>query len=130
MEDVAVALQTYAGWLYVLVGVLMLRQAYNLWRAGRDRATALFELEREAATGKATRALVMSLLLATIVIGIYTVANVIVPALPPEARRPDSHAPIIQAPPTAADWATDTPTPPPASPTRSLPLIVTATPGA
>lgn len=128
MVEVALALQTYAGWLYVLVGLLLARQAFNLWRAGRERATSLFGLEREAATGKAVRALVVSLLLATIGIGIYTVANVIVPALPPGARRLESHEPILQPPPTA-DWPTDTPTPPAATATRPLPLIVTATPG-
>jgi len=129
MVEVAVALQAHAGWLYVLVGLLLARQAFNLWQAGREHATALFGLEREAATGKAIRSLVMSLLLVTIGVGVYTMANVIVPSLPADARRPETQAPIVHPPPTA-DWPTDTPTPLPATPTRPLPAIVTATPEA
>jgi len=127
MVDVAIAIQKHAGWLYMLLGVLMARQLHNLWRARRDRATALFGLEREAATGKAVRSMVTLLLLMTIATGVYTLAHVIVPSFPPDVIRPDTSAPIIQTPPTA-DLPTDTPTPSAATATHPLPLIVTATP--
>lgn len=128
MVDIVVVIESHAGRLYLLLAALMSREAYLLWRARRDRRTALFGLEREAATGKTIRAMVTLLLLMTVAAGVYTVAEVVAPSLPPGARRPPGNAPIVQTPPTA-DFPTDTPTPPAATATRPLPLIVTATPG-
>lgn len=127
MVDVVLAIQTHAGWLYALLALLLLRELAAFRRAGHARATALFGLEHEAATGRLIRSAVTMLLLGTIGVGIFMVARVVAPTIPDIARRAPSRAPLIITPPTAA-IATDTPTPPPATPTRPLPLIVTATP--
>ncbi|MCE7937473.1 hypothetical protein DCC79_08810 [bacterium] len=127
MVDVVLAIQSHAGWLYVLLAVLVLREIAAFRHASRDRATALFGLEHEAATGRLIRSAVTMLLLGTIGVGIFMVARVVAPTIPELARRAPSRAPLIVTPPTAA-IATDTPTPLPATATRPLPLIVTATP--
>jgi hypothetical protein len=108
------------------VGVLILRELASMWRAGRERDQALFGLEREAATGKAVRSLVMVLLLVTIGVGIYTIAQFVAPALPERERRMVEEAPIV-APPRRIRMAADTPLPPALTATP-LPRIVTAVP--
>lgn len=127
MNDLVFAVHNYAVWLYGLVALLVLREALVVLRAGRDRREALFALEREAATGKTVRAMVTLLLLATIGVGIHTMANVIAPLLPPDpgAERPDV---LILQPPPMPLIATDTPVPT-VEPTRRAPRIVTAVPG-
>lgn len=125
MVELIQAIQAYAGWLYGLLIVLMLREMLLLRSAERERRLSMFGLERDAATGRAVRALVTLLLLCTVGIGIYTVATVIAPVLPESSRREAQEAPILQTPPGVA-WPTDSPTPPP-TPTRRPVRIVTPT---
>jgi hypothetical protein len=66
-------------------------------------------------------------LLATVWIGVYTVANIVAPAMPAEpSRRVGDEAPLVETPPTV-QLPTDTPTPPLATATRPQ-RIVTAVP--
>lgn len=127
MLDLVTAIQNYAGWLYVLLAILMAREVLVMWRAGRDRDVALFDLEREAATGRAVRSLITLFLLATVWVGVYTVANIVAPSIPksPSSRAGDE-APLVETPPTVT-LPTDTPTPPGATAT-SPQRIVTAIP--
>jgi hypothetical protein len=126
MVELIAAIRSYAGWLYALLLLLMLRELHLLWRAGRERRLALFGMERDAATGRTVRALVTVLLLCIVAIGIYTVSTVIAPVLPEVSRREAQEAPILQTPPQVA-WPTPSPTPPP-TPTRRPARIVTPTP--
>jgi|GEM_PF-3184027 hypothetical protein len=127
MIDLVHAIRNYAAWLYTLLALLMAREVLAMWRAGRDRDVALFGLEREAATGRAVRSLITLFLLATIAVGVYTLANVVAPVVDtPAFRRSVGGAPLIETPPTM-DLPTDTPTPAPATATRP-PRIVTAVP--
>lgn len=109
MTELITAVQDYAVWLYAFLGVLIIREFGKIVRAGRERRQAMFVLEREAATGKATRSLVVILQLVTIAIGIYTTARIIAPALPERERRLAlEDAPIID-PPQSLALPTDTP---------------------
>jgi hypothetical protein len=120
------AISAYARWLYALLAVLIALQLGTIWRAARERDLALFELERQAASGKAVRAFVTLLLLVTIGAGIYTLAVVVAPAMPPDPLRSGDPAPIVTTPQLSV-----LPTPSPTVPTPTapaLPRIVTPTP--
>jgi len=128
MPELILAIREYAGWLYALLALLAVREVLGLLRTGRDHDLALFGLEREAATGRAVRALLTLFLLVSIGVGVALVAEVLAPALPEQAaRRSREDAPLIETPPTVV-LPTDTPTPRPPTPTRRLPRIVTAAP--
>ena len=121
-----VAVSLYARWLYALLAALIAVQLATIWRAARERDVALFELERQAASGKAVRAFVTLLLLVTIGAGVYTVADVIAPAIPADPRRADDPAPI-SIDPELADLPSPTSTSPPVEPSVA-PVIITSTP--
>jgi hypothetical protein len=128
MPELIIAVQDYAGWLYVLLVLLGVRELLVLMRSGREHDRAMFAIEREAATGRAMRALITLFLLSTIGLGVYLVDNVLAPALPESAARlAHQDTPLIETPPTVM-LPTDTPTPPPASATPRVPRIVTAPP--
>ncbi|MCB0216136.1 MAG: hypothetical protein H6648_04540 [Caldilineae bacterium] len=127
MTALVTVIERYSAWLYVLLGVLMTRQIHHMWRAAREHDTALFGLEREAATGKAVRALVSLLLYGTIGLGVYTVTTAIAPGLPKLGEPGGPAPPILQPPPTAA-IETDTPTAPPYTVTPPPARIITSTP--
>ena len=82
MPELIIAVHDYAGWLYVLLALLGVRELLVLARSGREHDAALFGLEREAVTGRALRALITLFLLSTIGLGIYLVSEVLAPALP------------------------------------------------
>lgn len=125
MSEFVLVIGRYAGWLYFLLALLALHQLYGMWRASREHASSLFGLEREAATGKAIRAMVSLMLCGTIAAGVYTIATTVAPDLPQQPA--GASPPIIQTPPTAA-LETDTPTPPPYTPTPPPLRIVTRPP--
>jgi hypothetical protein len=128
MPELIIAVRDYAGWLYVGLALLALRELVILLRSGREHDVAMFRLQREAATGRAVRALITLFLLATIGMGVFLVSAVLAPALPYRATfQAHRDEPLIETPPTVV-LPTDTPTPPPAVPTRRVPRIVTAPP--
>ena len=98
MTALVTVIERYSAWLYVLLGVLMTRQIHHMWRAAREHDTALFGLEREAATGKAVRALVSLLLYGTIGLGVYTVTTAIAPGLPKLGEPGGPAPPILHGP--------------------------------
>jgi hypothetical protein len=127
MAELVAAIANYAIWLYLLLVLLMARELRSMWRAGTERDQAAFGLQREAAASRGLRSLITLALLVTISAGVYTLSNVIAPTLPAaELRRLDKN-PIVAEPPRQV-FPTETPTPVPATPTRRLPNIVTATP--
>lgn len=128
MSELIIAIREYAGWLYAVLALFMIRELLAMRRSSRLRDVALFGLERDAASGRAVRSLVTMFLLVTIGVGVYIVSNVLAPALPEEsARRARDDAPLLETPPTVM-LPTDTATPPPATPTRRPGRIVTAPP--
>jgi len=127
MAELIHAIQQYALWLYVLLVLVMLREVVAMWRAGRDRDVSLFSLEREAATGRAVQSLVTLFLLMTIGVGVYSVTNVLAPALPPETTsRAEESAPLVGTP-LSAPLPSET-LMPTSTPTRRPLRIVTAPP--
>jgi hypothetical protein len=128
MTELVIAIATYSVWLYLVLGLLMVRELRVMWRAGTERDQATFGVEREAAASRALRSLISLFLLVTIAAGIYTVTNVIAPTLPAEELRRLAPDPLVAEPPPLP-IASDTPTPEP-SPTRQPPRIVTAVPTA
>ncbi len=134
MDELVIAIREYAAWLYGLLLVLAVRELLAIRRAGKDRRRAMFLLEREAANSRAVRSLIVLLLLFTLATGVYTVAELVAPALPdrppaelgvPVAPLPTpvlpAEMPIPSRLPTEIPIATRLPSP-------RLPLIVTATP--
>lgn len=128
MAELITAIQNYAGWLYAFLGLLVAHECFVAWQTARDRGTALFGLEREAAAGRAIRSAVTTLLLVAISVGVYTVANVIAPALPEETVRHTVGKAAIVETPVIVPFPSDTPTRPPATATLRVPRIFTATP--
>ncbi len=125
MTELIAAIEEYAFWLYALLSVLIIREFLKIWRSGQERQHAIFGLEREAATGKSARSLVVILLLVTIAIGISTTARIIAPAMPQKDRRlAEEQSPLYN---TAMPMSipTDTALPLP-EPTLKPPRIVTA----
>ncbi len=127
MADLIGSIHDYAAWLYTLLGLLILRQLVIMWRAGHEREQAMFGLEREAASGRAARSLVTILLLVTIGAGVFTVAQVVAPAVPEEERQLAQEAPIVRTPRRFV-LSTDTPSVSLNTATPRLPRIVTAPP--
>ncbi|MFQ5460245.1 MAG: hypothetical protein ACE5EL_05590 [Anaerolineae bacterium] len=127
MAALVEAVAHYAGWLYGLLGLFITAQLATMWRAGRERDLALFELERQAATGKAVRAFVTLLLLVVIGAAVYSVANVVAPNMPADPGRARNAGPIVLTPqlselPTTTATADSTPWP------VGRTVVVTATP--
>lgn len=127
MAELVTAIRDYEAWLYALLGLLVLRELATMWRSGRESDAAMFGLEREVASGKAMRSLVMLLLLVTIGAGIYTAAHVVAPALPQREQHLAEEEPIVEKP-RGLTAPTDTASPPPATGTPRQPRIVTAPP--
>jgi hypothetical protein len=127
MAELITAIQQYARWIYVLLVLVMVREVVAMWRAGRERDVSLFSLEREAATGRAVQSLVTLFLLMTIGVGVYAVANVLAPALPPDPMmQVDDSSPLVDtplAPPLPSETLTAT-----VEPTDRPLRIVTAPP--
>lgn len=128
MAELIAGIEAYAGWLLALLAALAVRELVLLSRALRDRAQAAYGLEREEATGRATRALVQLLLLATVAFGVNMVASVVAPGLPDDVLRRGDDGALI-APTRLAPLPSATPNPPTAAPTeRRRVIIVTAPP--
>ncbi len=126
MVELVTAIRDYAAWLYALLLALAVRELMAVRRAGKERRRAMFSLEREAATSRAVRSLIILLLLFTIAAGVYTTAEVIAPTLP-DATLPAPSLPLAPVPTAVpATWM------PPVTrvPSPRLPIIVTATPPA
>lgn len=117
----------YATWLFVLLGLLALRQAWQLAQGLSHRRSSHFHLEHESAAAKTQRAMVSLLLYLTLAVGVHTIAFKVAPTLPPEALPSGHSPPIVQVPPTS-DLPTDTPTAPPFSATPPPLVIITSTP--
>lgn len=132
MVEFVAVIQRYALWLYVLLGAFIVQQFYTIWRAAREHGTSLFGLEREAATGKAMRALVTLMLFCTIAAGVYTVQTVVAPAMrsgPGETTdAPQRRRNALEIPPPTVDLPTDTATPPAETATPEPIRIITSTP--
>lgn len=126
MDALIIAIHTYAGWLYVLLGLAVIRELAVFWQSRGDLGRAQFALEREAANRLAIRAAVTSLLLATIAVGLYAVAAIVYPTLPADRVLPNG--PVIAQPPPEVPLPPDvylTPTP---TNTPQVVRIVTAVP--
>jgi hypothetical protein len=128
VADLVVAIELYAGWLYILLGVLVTIQVATMWRAGQERELALFSLERDAAAGKAVRAFVTLLLLVTIGAGVYTVETVLAPSLPPSPDHVGAAEPPMLTDPVLSTAPTEAPTASPTTRATERPVIVTSTP--
>ena len=128
MPELITAIEQYALWLYLLLGLLFLWQLSQLVAALRARRSAVFRVEADAATGRLARALVTMLLLVVLAFGVNTVATVVAPALPPEIRRRIDDRTLVE-PTRLAPLPTATDTPLPHTPTPRPARIVTATPG-
>lgn len=128
MPELITAVETYAPWLYALLGCLALRELWVARRAVLGRRSAAFGVEREAYLGRYVRSLVTLLLLMTIAFGVFTVATVVAPTLTPEQRRLSDHDIPFVAPTVLAPVPTSSPTRPRATRTSVIPNIVTVTP--
>lgn len=126
MDALVIAIHTYAGWLYLVLGLAMARELTVFWRSRSDLGRAQFALERESANRQAIRAAVTSLLLATIAVGLYAVAVIVFPTMPADRLRPNG--PVIAQPPPEVPLPPDIV--PTAVPTSTPPVvhIVTAEP--
>lgn len=127
MPELIAAIESYASWLYILLGALALREFWVARRALLGRRAAAFGLEREAYLGRYVRSLVTILLLTTIAFGVYTIAHVVAPTLTPDERRETEHDVPFIAPTVLAPVPTETPTRPRQTSTPRPPRIVTAT---
>lgn len=120
MADVIQLIVDYALWLYALCGLGVLVYMRSVLRARRERKSALFTLEREAASSRATRSLVGVFVFISLAGSIFFVEEMLAPRLP-ETVEPNDEAAIKTVffmTPTS-DAPTATPAPPTATPEPS-----------
>lgn len=128
MPELITAIEQYALWLYLLLGLLFAWQLTQLVSALRARRSAAFRVEADAATGRIVRALVSMLLLVVLAFGVHSVATVVAPAIPAEIRERIEGGPLVE-PTLLAPLPSATSTPLPHTATPRPARIVTATPG-
>lgn len=139
MADVIRLIVDYAIWLYALCGLGILVYLRLVLLARRERKTALFTLEREAASSRAARSLIGMFVFISLAGSILFVEEMLAPRLPETVEQDDETAiktvflftPTSSIPTATAIPPTDTPEPPPTATRRVFPTPVaspTATP--
>ncbi|MFQ5855656.1 MAG: hypothetical protein ACE5LU_08455 [Anaerolineae bacterium] len=121
MADVIQLIVDYAIWLYVLCGLGMLVYLRSVLLARRERKTALFTLEREAASSRATRSLVGMFVFVSLAGSVFFVEEMLAPRLPETVAQDDETAikTVFLLTPTSA-IPTATAIPPTLTPEPSL----------
>lgn len=119
----------YSLWLYTICafGILMYLRA--MFVAQRERAQAMFSLEREAAASRGYRAAVMIVVLLAIGGIIYYVSSELAPRVEAAPEFTPTATPFLLPTPTPSPGTpTETPIPTPTATRRPPPVIPTATP--
>jgi len=106
-------LADYAYWVYGMCGVGVLWYLRNAYMARRERARAIFTLEREAATARFLRSITTALGFAATAAVVYMVITYLMPVVPVPGEEATPTPPLALLAPTA----TSTPAPPTATPT-------------
>jgi hypothetical protein len=133
MADVIQLVVDYAIWLYVLCGLGVLVYLRSILLARRERNTALFTLEREAASSRATRSLVGVFVFISLAGSVFFVEEMLAPRLPAAVEQNDEAAikTVFLITPTsdtsAATAVPPTPSPEP-SPTATRRVFPTLAP--
>lgn len=137
MADVIQLIVDYAIWLYVLCGLGVLVYLRSILLARRERKSAMFTLEREAASSRAARSLIGVFVFISLAGSIFFVQEMLAPRLPETVERDEETAietVFLITPtdvPTATIPPTSTPEPSPTATRRVFPTPVsspTATP--
>ncbi len=120
MADAIQLIVDYAIWLYVLCGLGVLIYLRSILRARRERKTALFTLEREAASSRAARSLLGVFVFISLAGSVYFVEEMLAPRLPKTMEQDDETAieTVFLITPTS-DVPTATPVPPTPTPEPS-----------
>lgn len=129
MADVIQLIVDYAIWLYVLCGLGVLVYLRSVLLARRERNTALFTLEREAASSRAARSLVGVFVFIGLAGSVLFVEEMLAPRLPRAEEQDDEAAvktvffitPASEAPTATPAPPTPTPAPSPTATHRILP---------
>ncbi|RME42001.1 MAG: hypothetical protein D6791_18855 [Chloroflexi bacterium] len=110
MADVIQVIVEYADWLYVLCGLGVLVYLRAVLEARRERNTAIFTLEREAASSRAARSLVGMFVFISLAGSVFFVEEMLAPRLPEAVEQDDEAAikTVFLITPTS-DLATATP---------------------
>ncbi len=113
MADVIKLIVDYAIWLYVLCGLGALVYLRSILMARRERKTALFTLEREAASSRAARSLVGVFAFISLAGSVFFVEEMLAPRLPETVEQDDETVvnTVFLITPTS-DAPTVTPVPP------------------
>lgn len=120
MADVIQLVVDYAIWLYVLCGLGVLVYLRSVLLARRERNTALFTLEREAATTRAARSLIGMFVFISLAGSVFFVEEMLAPRLPAAVEQDDEEAikTVFLMTPTS-NVPTATPLPPTLTPEPS-----------
>lgn len=92
MADVIQLVVDYSIWLYVLCGLGVLVYLRSILLARRERNTALFTLEREAASSRAARSLVGMFVFISLAGSVFFVEEMLAPRLPEAVEQDDEAA--------------------------------------
>ena len=92
MADVIQLVVDYSIWLYVLCALGVLVYLRSILLARRERNTALFTLEREAATSRAARSLVGMFVFVSLAGSVFFVEEMLAPRLPEAVEQNDEAA--------------------------------------
>lgn len=114
MADVIQVIVDYAIWLYVLCGLGILVYLRSILMARRERKSALFTLEREAASSRAARSLVGVFVFMGLAGSVFFVEEMLAPRLPETTVEQDDETAVKTVflfTPTS-DAPTATPVPP------------------
>ncbi|MFQ5592773.1 MAG: hypothetical protein ACE5HA_01355 [Anaerolineae bacterium] len=124
MADVIQLVVDYSIWLYVLCSLGVLVYLRSILLARRERNTALFTLEREAASTRATRGLVGVFVFVSLAGSVFFVDEMLAPRIPEAVEQDDEAAikTVFLLTPTS-----DVPTAIPLPPTPTLAPSPTAT---
>lgn len=120
MADVIQLIVDYALWLYVLCGLGVLVYLRSILMARRERKSALFTLEREAASSRAARSLIGVFVFVGLAGSVFFVEEMLAPRLPEPVEQDDEAAvkTVFLITPTS-DVPTATPAPPTSTPEPS-----------
>jgi hypothetical protein len=121
-------LANYAGLIYIVLGVGVVFYIREILVARQDLQQSLYSLEREAASSRLWRGVVMLGVLGLMALATFILANVVRPQLPTGEDRATPTAaftlPTDTPTPTFQPTPTRTPRPPTATPGASTPTVV------
>jgi len=107
MAEALLFLEEYQGWIYLVLGLAALVYLRHTWRWYRSRRVTIFSLEREQATERLTRSVILLGLALALMAGTFIATTVLGPSMPASERPTPLPTVSLLATPTFVPSETD-----------------------